>query len=1121
MLSLWGKLTNPSASSEEADEKYYFSTESGQIVSVDGSGYVLPAIEESVIEKTDYIPLDFAHGKIKSLSDEANLLREAYQKHLAELDVFYRQTMTETKTHYESLIKDLKAKALRHVEIRKQMQQQSEHKLSKELKQSEESVDELRNSMASLNREYQEEVRTLKTNIAESVRVMEEMRTEISTLKSDADQVEQRANARHMTDVNTRLACTAALNSIMHKVELTAMQSDLFRLQEAHNKVKELQVAVFETEEKNVQFMEQLRQADVDRTEATALHEQTLCDMEDLKLQHDTSLEELKATYAAHTADAKRQYLEQIELLYDQVRRAEAEVSLTHAVGRVIERTHTDTLTSLNGEHNASTLEYHRQEENLVRRYDEQVSAQRASFEEDNKALRKKFGAKLQVASERLRKIEVNLCLKDMVLNVLERFGSQATVSVPYAQLSPRSATTAMDATAPASVPPEHTALLARVQDLEDQIERQKQHFEMLVTKLREEAASAAAVKGPSPSQEETPNMTDEQTAWAEELALLRSQEVHASKQLDQATALLTRTNVELIRLNADKEACKNDIKDWSRNFLEENGREPNVQDKATVKDKYQKYKVLSAKVKELESTAASQKEIESGISAKLQDVELQIERLLKLLRGNTTSNAGEPVVVTPTPANVTRELVDAEMQTEDTRGGMLRRSNTQKALESQATSEKLAELTGDQRKIAELEQALDAEALTIEQLDDQIYQLKQDFEKTVVERDQIEKERVFLAAQVDTLVKAKRTDVVKQYEEEIERLYESQSVLNDRIAQLTADKAKNEARLAELQDRVNVAEGELKDRDAKDVHGLDTKDEKVLLKGQISKQREQIILKAKAATAGWDAAANSDERLDVEVERAFKKGFAEERQKHIDEMKALNSAIEVKEGRITELLVAMAEMERKVMQSDAQVAEMTKVTDAMKLEVADTIASLSQMALNSSGSGGEGPDGEAVLGPTAAELDDARDQLDAAQEELVGLMERCDRLEVELEVARRKNRVFQELAALTGIDCATSALKKAKAIRDGGQVGRANPKAASSASAYDVSDVINIIKKAVNKVRILLILFQKLIYLYQLINVSISFRVLICGKATARTNASIYTWSPARTASTNCSLLS
>ena len=68
MLSLWGKLTKPSVSSEEADEKYYFSTEAGQIVSVDGSGYVIPALEDNVVEKSDYIPLDYAQDKIKTLT---------------------------------------------------------------------------------------------------------------------------------------------------------------------------------------------------------------------------------------------------------------------------------------------------------------------------------------------------------------------------------------------------------------------------------------------------------------------------------------------------------------------------------------------------------------------------------------------------------------------------------------------------------------------------------------------------------------------------------------------------------------------------------------------------------------------------------------------------------------------------------------------------------------------------------------------------------------------------------------------------------------------------------------------------------------------------------------------
>jgi chromosome segregation ATPase len=302
---------------------------------------------------------------------------------------------------------------------------------------------------------------------------------------------------------------------------------------------------------------------------------------------------------------------------------------------------------------------------------------------------------------------------------------------------------------------------------------------------------------------------------------------------------------------------------------------------------------------------------------AKLAEVRKRIAQLVAALAppaagaaaGVVAAGAASAPGVVMVPQAPPKDLRDAEMQTEDARSA-LRRGNTQKALDHAAETEKLS---GDARRIAELEQALDAEGLTVEQLDDQLYQLKQEYERVVAEKEKNEVERAFLATQVDTLVKEKRTDVVKRYEEDIERLKETHSVLNEKIATLTAEKVKNEARIKELLGRVDMAEAELKERDSKDVLGLDVKDEKVLLKGQISKQREQIILKAKAATAGWDAAAHSDERLDVEVERAFKKGFAEERQQHIEEMKALNAAIEVKEVRVTELLVAMAEMERKV----------------------------------------------------------------------------------------------------------------------------------------------------------------------------------------------------------------
>lgn len=68
----------------------------------------------------------------------------------------------------------------------------------------------------------------------------------------------------------------------------------------------------------------------------------------------------------------------------------------------------------------------------------------------------------------------------------------------------------------------------------------------------------------------------------------------------------------------------------------------------------------------------------------------------------------------------------------------------------------------------------------------------------------------------MDALVKEKRTDIVARYEEDIARLNDLTSSLNDKIAAMTAEKVKNEARLTELLGRVDVAETELKERDAR-----------------------------------------------------------------------------------------------------------------------------------------------------------------------------------------------------------------------------------------------------------------------------------------------------------------
>jgi len=182
--------------------------------------------------------------------------------------------------------------------------------------------------------------------------------------------------------------------------------------------------------------------------------------------------------------------------------------------------------------------------------------------------------------------------------------------------------------------------------------------------------------------------------------------------------------------------------------------------------------------------------------------------------------------------------------------------------------------------------------------------------------------------------------------------------------------------------------------------------------------------------------------------------------------MHSLNDAIEIKENRITELLVSMAEMERKCMAADLRVTELNTQTEMLRLEVADTVASLAAM-----GSGGGGveynEDGEIIVLPTMLEIEQAREQLDQAQEEIVTLTERCDRLEIDLTVAQRKNVVYEQLVAVTGISNMDNAMKTSKMNSGGGNGANANAGGGNGRKGlnHDVNEIVNIIKKAIAKV--------------------------------------------------------
>jgi F0F1-type ATP synthase membrane subunit b/b' len=239
-MSIWAKLSNnpafpqpkspavgsptssgsaPSGSKNDASQYYYYSSSSGQMLSSDGSGYVIPNMYDIVAEKSEFIPKTLAEEKLKVILKDSATLKATYEGNLTKLTDYYSKILDDSKLYYENIIKDLKGKALRHVEIQKTMKLQMEEKLTSELKSSEETLDELRDNMADLNRRYQDESRTLKGKISE-------LSTSLATLTKKKDEKELSYETQ-LTMMNMLLTVEQQVSSENYKDTISAMRSEM------------------------------------------------------------------------------------------------------------------------------------------------------------------------------------------------------------------------------------------------------------------------------------------------------------------------------------------------------------------------------------------------------------------------------------------------------------------------------------------------------------------------------------------------------------------------------------------------------------------------------------------------------------------------------------------------------------------------------------------------------------------------------------------------------------------------------------------------------------------------------------------------------------------------------
>jgi chromosome segregation ATPase len=1106
-MSIWAKLSGNSAfntsqgpvetENPNENKKYYYSSSSGQMVSTDGRGYVIPDMYDIVAEKHDFIPKELAAEKLKAVLKDANAMKNTYEENVNTLHDHYHKVLNDSKSHYEKLIDELKKKAVRHVDIQRQLKQQLEEKLTKELNQSEDKLEELRDNMANLNRQHQDDVRKLKTKNAELD----------SALQSLITQTKDREIQKQTKFVLDELVnnIESQLTSEFYKDTITSMSKDMAVLIEDYNSTVTNERQQHEMEFKNFTQNSEIRK------DCTEVMEYLLATLEITEMSgHLQSV----ALLTMEISDLKQS----IALSQEQLLAKENEIIQLSEIKQQLE----DIIELKNKE--ISDLMEEREKEKLD---------STSSHDSLTQHLKSKFNTVLKQMKSKNDEMEIKLCLSDLIGNVImnqvEELSSSLTALQASAANSQEMNKLSKDyekkmqllqkelndnrqkvselleekessaSVASNSGNPQLSKKIQKLQDDRDRLEVEVTLMSM-VNKISERNF-ARTILGTTPSSVEDDK---EKNRLRNELKQLKQQLSKAHQELETAKSTAApAVNPEILRLTqkietlvqtiqelekklflattevkdatVERDNFKIQIKDWTTQFREENGREPEVADKALIRDKYQNYKITSLKVKDLETGVLELQKTTEERKAEL----VQLQEQLVQLQAATGGVGSSPTLRQASVQNLTRlasssqmvarsvaEMVDAEVQViaADLRAILAVPKPTEDDKPKSPREEKaeMADITKQQ--FDELQQQ---QIEAMEQLEDQLFAMKEDISKLKTANQEIETERSFLSSQLETLIKEKRTDVVKRFEEEITELNKKSSDLEEQTTHLTIEKQKLETRVTELRERAERAEQELRDRDAREQQAINPNEEKHQLKGQINKQRDAIILKAKAATAGWDAAASADEKLEIEVQKAYQKGLKEEKEKHKSDLDSVHGALETKETRITDLLVSIADMEKRVMKAESEKKEMAAQVEALKLEVADAISGIQMIAAANAmrtgggapgAGGGEDDDGEIVIPPSAAELESARDQLDNAQEELVGLMDRCDRLEAELEVARKKNRIFERLAGLTGLVSG-----KAAPVGGGAGGGRGGD-GATDYSKYDLNDVISNVKKAITK---------------------------------------------------------
>lgn len=1219
-MSLWAKLTgNPAFPSDEktsSNTKYFYSSTSGQIISADGSGYVLPNLDKLPSDKEEFIPQKEALKKIQELVVTTQSNQQLYDQNIHKLNSYYESMLEGSKFHYETIIQDLKSKAKRHIEVQREMKKQQESILMKELKQNEETIDEMRDSMAALNRKYQDEVRALKKQLFDTEILLKSSKNrqekqnitfsnqfllqeivskiednyhkdELTSIASQFDKEKSRLQSsfesslfsqtvqmdslksKYKYDKLVREECQDALLNILVKLEI----EDLFE-KEAKMEILagNLQKAMDENAnlsnitEKQSQTIQNLK------TKEESLQGDNITKQEEIaQLLYDFTVEKEKimTQHQEETSYHATQFQQQLQKLQAEIDRLDVEMIMEKLTSNICNEEHDnfrsqhiiilgklkDEFQLVSQQSNLSTEEQFKNQEirhqlalqEEINQLEKAKGELLATHQQDINDIEEKFRKQLKDSTVKFQTTFSDMKIKlENNLKTVEQIHNMSEVSLAMEKiLGGVLEKQLIEMKSKEIILPEAKSTGTMTDKIIAEDRQVNTDESLLPTVVVKEVVSETVVKKPENVDAcvntdirgeitEVKTQLDQQSAYGKnsnaeresmlsELLSLRAQLELAHQNINKISSSTAQSNIsvptsdypikeaqiennehvssisesnntpvinpELVQcindildaenkintLKQQQTNLKQEIKDWTRDFQIQNNRAPEVSDKALIRDKYQRYKDVTTALKDAETKTkqlqTKKEELESLPPTKLSP-SVSIAKLVPAASSTKLSvvasevpekeSANSPGRVVsdapnrPTTAKERKEVKNAAVQVE------LSPSIVEVPTPIPFAQPEPEVDKGPTIDDVQKQHAIEVEKLTqqydqmLEQLEDNLFQHKEEIQSLLKQHQTVMSEKAFLETQLEILIKEKRTDVIARYEEDIKNLKRKEAELNEKVTTLNTEKVKNETKISELKDRSDKAELELRERDARELKVLNPQEEAYKLKGEINKQRDQIIMKSKAATAGWDAAANADEKLDLEMQKAFSRGMREEKERHSQDLVAVNASLEKKETRITELLVSMAEMEKKVKASEMDQVNMRAQMEAMKLEVADAITGIQQMAAATSGNATTmtNEDGEVVIPPTNAEVDALREQLDLSQEELVSITERCERIEQELELARKRNRIYERLATMTGLTSGEAA-----------SVGGATGGNKGDYGKYNIDEAISIVKKAIVKV--------------------------------------------------------